>query len=289
MRLEELEYHAPASLAEASVLLKRLGAQARIVAGGTDVLADMKMERLSASHLVSLADIEELKRIEPKKDGLWIGAMVTPNRLKDSETVLEACTGLADAAASMAGTQIRNLATIGGNICGAVPSADLIPSLLTMEAQVLLATHDGERYLPLREFLVDYRKTAIRPAEILAAVFIPALPEGTGTAYVKFQLRGASALAVVGAAARLTLKGGTIEKALVAVGAAAPTSILIDEAEAFLREKKPLEEHFARAGEMASKGVKPITDLRGSEAYRRDLARALTVRALKKAHERIRS
>lgn len=289
MRIEDLEFHSPSSLAEASVLLNALGGDARVIAGGTDVLADLKQGLISAANLVSLGKIDELKTIEMKNDGLWIGALVTPNQIADSEVLHEIFPGLSDAGASMAGMQIRNLATIGGNICSAVPSADLPPSLLTVEAEALLASHDMERSVSLSEFFVGPRKTVIRSSEILAAIHVPLLPEGTGTAYKKFQLRGASALAVVGAAARITLKGNKIDKALVAIGASAPTPILIDEAADFLAGKEPSEENFRKAGALAEKGVKPITDLRGSDGYRRDLAKVLTVRALQSAFQRIKT
>jgi carbon-monoxide dehydrogenase medium subunit len=287
MRIEELEFHAPASLAEVSVLLKELGGDAKVMAGGTDVLADLKQGLITTRHLVSLCHVEELKRIQLKKDGLWIGALVTPNQVAEDELINRMLTGLADAGASMAGMQIRNLATLGGNLCSAVPSADLPPSLLTADAELLLAVHDGERRIPLKSFFLAPRKTAIRDGEVLAAVFVPTLPPATGTAYRKFQLRGASALAVVGVAARLTLVKGTIENARIAISASAPTPLLVEEAGAFLEGKEPLEEHFIQAGALARKGVSPITDLRGSDEYRRDLAGVLTVRALKTALGRI--
>ncbi|MBU0755509.1 MAG: FAD binding domain-containing protein [Planctomycetes bacterium] len=286
MRIKELEYHAPESLAQASVLLNSLGSDVRVIAGGTDVLADLKLGLITTGNLVSLASIDELKKIEMKKDGLWIGAMTTPNRIAASEIIQDAFTALADAGASMAGNQIRNLATLGGNICNAVPSADLPPSLLAAEAELLLATHNGERRLPVADFFLGPRKTAIRVGEILAAVFVPAMPKGTGTAYKKFQLRGASALAVVGAAARLTIKGGRIEKARIAIGAAAPTPMLCKEAGRSLEGKAPTDKNFEEAGRLAAKEVKPISDLRGSEEYRRDLTGVMTVRALKSALER---
>ncbi|MHC4942258.1 MAG: FAD binding domain-containing protein [Planctomycetota bacterium] len=286
MRIEELEYHTPRSLAEASALLDKLGEDARVIAGGTDVLADLKQGLITAGHLVSLAGIDELKRIEQKPNGLWIGSLAKPNQLAESEILHSTFAGLAEAGASMAGMQIRNLATIGGNLCSAVPSADLPPSLLTVEAELVLASHQGERTLAMKDFFLGVRKTAVEPGEILSAIHVPPLPAGTGTAYNKFALRGASALAVVGVAARITIKGGKIDKARIAIGAAAPTPMLIEEAGNHLKGKAPTEEHFQEAAGIAEKEVKPITDLRGSAEYRRDLARVLTVRALKSALER---
>lgn len=288
MRIEELEYHAPRSLPEACRLIHHLGNDAMILAGGTDLLADLKQGLITARHLISLRNVEGLKKIEQGGEGLWIGSLVTPNQLANSDTIRSEIPALSDAGASMAGVQVRNLATLGGNLCSAVPSADLPPSLLTMEAAVRLTSHEGERDLPLRDFFLGPRRTALDRTEILAAVLVPALPEKTGTAYEKFQLRDASALAVVGVAARISLEQDRISMARVAVGAAAPTPILIDQAGDFLAGKEPTGENFSRAAEFSFQGVDPITDLRGSESYRRELARVLTVRALKRALQRVR-
>lgn len=287
MRIENLEYHSPSSLKEACGLLDTLGSNARILAGGTDVLADLKQGTLTADHLVSLANIKELKVIKAEKTSLWIGALVTPNELANSSQVKELFTGLSDAGASMAGMQIRNLATIGGNLSSAVPSADLPPSLLTVQAELELVSAKGKRIVPIKNFFKGPRETDLKPGEILSGIRIPSLPEGTGTAYEKFQLRDASALAVVGVAARLTVKDNKILIAHIAVGAAAPTPLLIEEACTLLQGKEPSEEIFSKAGELVHQNVQPISDLRGSEEYRRDLAGVLTKRALNKANSRI--
>jgi carbon-monoxide dehydrogenase medium subunit len=289
MRIEELEYLDPETLDEACDHLDRLGGKARVLAGGTDVLADLKQGNLTAQYLISLSRIAELHKIASRKGSLWIGPMVTPNELADSAKVRKVCPALADAGASMAGVQIRNLASLGGNLCSAVPSADLPPSLMTVEAELLLASKAGQRQVPIREFFLAPRKTALRKDEILAGIMIPALPPGTGSAYEKYQLRAASALAVLGCAARLTVHKGKITKALVCVGAAAPIPLLIEKAGAFLKGKAPSKKNFDQAGLLAEKGVKPITDHRGSETFRRDLARVLTTRSLERAFERIQS
>lgn len=289
MRIEDLEFHSPETLEEALNLAGSLGPDAKIIAGGTDLLADLKQDLLVAKHLISLNGIEDLKTIEARNDGIWIGAATCPNRLAESEVLHSSFPGLSDAAASMAGVQIRNLGTIGGNICSAVPSADLPPSLLTVDAELHLASNGHKRVLPLKEFFSGPRTTVIKDSEILEGILVPKLPENTGTAYFKFQLREASALAVTGAAARLTLKDNRIEKACVAISAAAPTPLIVQEAGEFLQGKDPSQENFEKAGDMAYEGVKPITDLRGSAEYRRELAKVLTVRALKKSLERIQS
>ncbi len=286
MHIKEFEYHSPASLAEACRLLNSGGPGAKIIAGGTDILLDLKKGSLSAGSLISLAGLSGLRKIEKKGSALRLGPLVTPNMLAGSAVVRKIFPGLSEAAGSMAANQIRGLATLGGNLCSAVPSADLPPSLLTVEAELLLTARSGHRRLALRDFFLGPRKTALRRAEILTCIVIPALPRGTGTAYEKFQARDASALAIVGAAARLTVKDNKIVKALVAIGACASTPLLIAAAGKFLTGKEPSEQNFTRAGELAAQGIKPISDIRGSEQYRRDICRVLTIRVLKRAFER---
>jgi carbon-monoxide dehydrogenase medium subunit len=290
MRIEDLEYHAPKTLAQANELLSSLGRDARVIAGGTDVLADLKQGLITTGSLVSLASIQELKAIKFDDHGLWIGAMVTPNQLAASEEIQAGLQALAEAGASMAGTQIRNLATLGGNCCSAVPSADLPPSLVAAGAEFILTSYGGERRVPADQFFVGPRKTQLKPGEIMSAVYLPRFPADTGTTYIKFQLRGASALAVVGVAARLTIEPAQPDKiatARIAIGAAAPKPILVEQASRFLEGKAPTDAHFEEAGALAADEVKPITDLRGSEQYRRSLSRVLTVRVLKRALERL--
>ena len=289
MRLEDFQYHAPGTLAEATHLLSVLEGTARVVAGGTDLLADMKQGRLGAAHVVSIAEIAELQGIEDGDEALRIGPLVTPNRIAGSDAVRNRIGGLADAASVMAGYQVRNLATIGGNIASAVPSGDLPPALLVAEAVVELTSHDGSRIVPLVGFFLGPRKTDLGPDEILSAIIVPHLPACSGTAYEKFQLRDASALAVVGVAARLTLTAGLISTARLAVGAAAPTPVLIPEVAELLEGKPPGEEVFAEAAGTAADEVKPISDLRGSAEYRRDLVRVLARRALTRAEGRCRN
>ncbi|MDO8804620.1 MAG: xanthine dehydrogenase family protein subunit M [Elusimicrobiota bacterium] len=283
MHIKELEYHTPVSLAEACALLSSGGPGAKIFAGGTDILPDLKRNRINAGSLISLAALDGLKKIEKRGAALWIGPLVSPDTLDRSALVREIFPGLSEAAASMAANQVRGMATTGGNLCSAVPSADLPPSLLTAEAELVLTSSAGERRLALKDFFLGPRKTALRQDEILTGILIPEFPRGTGTAYDKFQARDASALAIAGAAARLTVKDNKIVKALVAIGACAPTPLLLAAAGEFLTGKEPTEQNFARAGELAAQGVKPISDIRGSEQYRRDICRVLTIRVLRRA------
>jgi carbon-monoxide dehydrogenase medium subunit len=219
-------------------------------------------------------------------DGLRIGALVTPNRLADSDDVRAVIPALADAASVMGGYQIRNLATIGGNLASAVPSADLPPSLLVSGASVQLASEGNRRGGAVDAFITGPRQTMIRSGEIVVSVFVPAPAPRTGSAYEKFMLRDASALAVVGVAALVTLGEAGIETARIAVGAAAPEPFLATEAAWSLEGGPPDTERIEEAARLASEAAKPITDLRGSAEYRKELVRVLTKRAVARAIER---
>lgn len=286
MHLENLEYLAPESLKEAQEMLRDAGEGAMVIAGGTNLLVDMKTGLVKANKLISLSKLEELKKIRKKGDGIWIGALVTPSKLLESKLLKQRLPALFDAGTNMAGVQVRNIATVGGNLCAAVPCADFAPPLLTMGAEVELTTADGKRMLPLNKFFRGPRITTIGKDEILTGIYIPAMPPHTGTAYEKFKLRGASAIAVVSSAARLTLEGDKIVEAKVAVGSAAPTPILIKKTGEFLTGKKFTKANVKEAGAFAAMKVRPITDVRGSKEYRRDLAAVLTERALERAYER---
>ncbi|MFH2003107.1 MAG: xanthine dehydrogenase family protein subunit M [Planctomycetota bacterium] len=286
MHLEDLEYYAPVTLREAHELLRDAGDDAMVIAGGTSLLVDLKQGLVKTRKLISLDKLEALKSIRKQDRGVWIGALVTPTRLLESKMLKQQIPGLFDAGTNMAGVQIRNIATLGGNLCGAVPCADFAPPLLSVDAEVVLTSLDGERTVPLSRFFKGPRMTVVRKDEIMTGIFIPELPPHTGTAYEKFKLRGASAIAVVGAAARLTLDGKKIIDVRVAVGAAAPTPILIKKISEFLKGKELTQENLKAAGVFASQKVRPITDVRGSKEYRRDLAGVLTERALQRAFDR---
>ena len=248
MRLDAFQFHTPGTVEEACHLLDLLAGTARVMAGGTDLLADLKQGKFGAEHLISLRAIREMKEIERTGEGLRIGALVTPNRIAASEEVRAVIPALADAASVMGGYQIRNLATIGGNLASAVPSADLPPSLLVAGATVQLASEGGRRGRAVDAFITGPRRTVLRSGELLVSVFVPAPAPRTGSAYEKFMLRDASALAVVGVAALVTLGDAGIETARIAVGAAAPEPFLATEA-AFALEGGPPDE--ARIGEAA--------------------------------------
>jgi carbon-monoxide dehydrogenase medium subunit len=281
--LPDIDYYAPESISEACELLARLGSGAKVIAGGTDVLSKMKQEMLVTQAFVSLKNIRQLGNIEfVEGRGVVIGAKATHNDLVDSPILQGKYPAICETAHSMANLQVRNRGTIGGNIVNAVPSADLPPILIALGATVTLVGTAGERTLLLEDFFVGPGQTVIGPDEILIEIVVPN-QSVTGSSYLKFGLRHSGALAVVGVAAAVTLQNGIIEDARIVLGAVAPVPMRAREAEDVLTGRMASEELLEEAGKRASRECRPISDIRGSEEYRRDMVKVFTKRALRKA------
>ena len=288
-RLPKFEYHAPASLSEALDYLSRYSGKAKVLAGGTDLLVSMKKREVLPEHLINLKGIQELKHIRyDKKRGLEIGGLVTLREIERSTIVKEKYGALWDAANVMAAPQIRSLATIGGNLCSAVPSADTAPPLVALGATVTLAGKNGERTLLVEDFFAGPEASVLNPVEILSRVFIPSPPENSGGAYLKLMRRNAMDLALVGVAACLKLDGGkrVCQEARIALGAVAPTPMRALRAEEVLVNKEPDEQLAMEAGKIAAQEARPISDVRASKEYRTEMLRVLTKRAVMEALNR---
>jgi len=288
MEIADFIYHRPSAIGEVCTLLHELGDAAHVLAGGTEALVDLKRHTFATRHLVSLRDLPELREIRVDDAGLHVGAMATQASLVRSPVVRRTYRVLAEAAATMAALQVRNRGTIGGNFCSAVPSADLPPSCIAGGAGVRLVGLSGERTVPAEEFFKGPRRTVKARDELLVEIVVPtaAWAAGTGARYEKFGLRGASALAVVGAAAWVRLEQGTIRECRIALGATHPTPLLATAASAVTVGRTPAPDLFREAGEIAAGECAPIDDLRGSAEYRRELVRVLTARALGEACRR---
>jgi carbon-monoxide dehydrogenase medium subunit len=282
MILSEIRFNSPQNLAEALKLLGELK-EARIVAGGTDLYVDIKQGLIEAGNIISLHKIEDLKKIEKKDKKIRIGAMVTAQEIISNSIIAQYIPSLASAARSMASYQIRSMATIGGNISSAVPSADLPPVLITAEATVELRCSGSSREVSLSEFFRGPRETICKTEELLTFIFIPFLPPNTGISYQKFALREANALAVASVASRLTLKDGIIDRAVIVLGAVAPTPVKALKTSEFLSGKEPSQGLFEDASLIAKEEGKPISDIRGSIWYRKELIPILIRRALTEA------
>jgi carbon-monoxide dehydrogenase medium subunit len=281
MYVPDFEYFAPKSVQEACTLLNQLGSKAKVLCGGTDLMVKMKHGLLAPEALVSLKELSELKGIRYiEGQGVFIGARATHNDLMSSPVLNEKYMSVSEAAHQMASNQIRIMGTVGGNIVNAVPSADVPPILIALKATITLAGPQGERTLPLEDFFTGPGKSVLAQDEIVTNVFIPD-QTATGSNYLKFGLRDSGALAVVGVASAVTMEGPFIKEARVALGAVAPVPLRAKRTEELLTGKEYSDELLEEAGVIASQECSPISDIRGSVEYRRDMVRVFTIRSLK--------
>jgi CO/xanthine dehydrogenase FAD-binding subunit len=288
--LRAFEYHAPANLDEAISLLQQYGESARPLAGGTDLVVQMKESATKfplPSHIVSLLRVPELRGIEfTESQGLRIGAGATMADVADSPVIRDRYSAIAEGAALVGSHQTMNMASVGGNLCNAAPSAEIAPPLLAFEAEAVIVGPNGRRSLPLGEFFLGPGKTVLEPDELLAEVRVPVPPSGTGSAYIRHTPRKQMDIAVVGVGVVLTLAGERIERARVALAAVAPTAVRAQKAEAALEGQVASNETLARAAYAAAGECSPITDVRGSAEFRRHIVRVTTERMLRLAAER---
>jgi CO/xanthine dehydrogenase FAD-binding subunit len=286
MLLPRFEYDEPKSLEEACELMASFGAKAKVLAGGTDLLVNMKKKILAPAHVVSLGRVEPLKTLEASNGSIRIGALMTA---AEAQGVKKSLSALARGASSLGSPLIRNLATIGGNLASARPAADFPPPLMAYGAEVLLRKKGGERKVPLDAFFKGPGMTVVEPDEILAEIVVPKPPSGSGAGYMKLGVRKTLEISIVNVAAFLSLDaGGVIRTARVVLGAVAPTPIRAPSAETVLVGQKPSLGVFAKAGDAAAGDSRPIDDFRGSAEYRREMVKVLTRRALQVAWDEAR-
>jgi len=260
---------------------------ARILAGGTDLLVDLKSGRASVTSLISIKKIDSLKQISLDNGDLHIGSLTTITALNDSPMVHERFPSLIDAASRMAAPQVRNAATVGGNVVSAVPCADLPPILMALDASVVTKSSDDERTIPLTSFFQHVRQTALSPGEIVTSIIVPAPRPRSGAAYKRFSLRDGNSISVAGVAVNMQLNvSGEIESARVALGAVSPTPMLVEGAGSLLVGQKLDEKIGAEVASKAIAACRPISDVRGSADFRREIVGVLTKRALDAAWAR---
>ena len=286
MSLLDIVLHEPRSVEETLRLLGELE-DVRLVAGGTDLLVDIKQGLIKAKNLISLQCVQSLMGIRKEGGMICVGAMVTPKEILAENLIHTHFPALSDAARSMAAEQIRSLATIGGNIASAVPSADMPPPLIAAGASIILDCGTS-RKIELERFFTGARETACGAGEVLVSVQIPIPPPGTGSSYQKLALREATALAVVGVASQITLEDDRIKNASIVLGAVAPTPVCALQASELLCGQIPSETVFEESASLAIQAAKPISDIRGSSWYRERLIPILTRRSLDLAVARAR-
>ncbi len=286
--MEAFEYVAPRSLEEAYRALAN-GKQTAVLAGGTDIIVQLREGRKRADQVVDVKRIPELVGLKWLGDGgLEIGAATPCAEIYEDAEVVRRLPGLIDAAALIGGIQIQSRASLGGTLCNASPAADSAPALIALGARLVIGSGSGNRELPVEEFFLGPGRNALQPGELRVKVIVPPQPARSGAFFLRFIPRNEMDIAVVSAGARIQMgESGKIEGARVALGAVAATPLLVEGAAQALIGQEPGEAAFAGAGDEAGKAARPITDMRGSIAQRRHLAKVLTMRALAGAWGRI--
>jgi carbon-monoxide dehydrogenase medium subunit len=280
------DYHAPASLAEATALLARLGPDAKLLSGGQSLIPMMKLRLATPRHVVDINRIPGLAYVRETDGVLAIGALARESDLEASDAVRTRYPILADTCRVVADPLVRNLATICGNLAHGDPANDHPATMLVLGAELVAVGPRGERRLPVASFFTGLFATALRPDEILTEIRIPAPPPRSGGAYLKLE-RKVGDFATAAVAAQVTLAAdGTCSRAAIGLTNVGPTAILARRAAAHLQGKRPDDASVREAGRLAAEEADPSEDLRGPVAYKRDLVRVLTARALRRAAER---
>ena len=286
--MEAFDYVAPRSLADAFAHLTN-GRSSLMLAGGTDVIVQLREGRRHCDQLIDIKHIPELMALRFAEDGtLEIGAAKPLAEIYEDPEVARRLPGLVDAAGLIGGIQVQSRASLGGNLCNASPAADASPALMVLGARLVIGSATGTREVPVEEFFLGPGKNALQPGELLVQVKIPAQPANSNAHYLRFIPRNEMDIAVASAGVRFALNGaGRIESARVAIGAVAATPLMVPAAADALNGTLPTEETFAAAGEASAALATPINDMRGSIAQRHQLVRVLTIRALRGALTRI--
>ena len=279
------EYRTPKSLKEVQADLKQFGTDAKLIAGGTALVIMMKQRLVRPSCLISLRQVRGLNAIAVKDGGLGIGGLVTHREVETSSLVRRRMPLLAETYRHVATIRVRNVATVGGGIAHADPNQDPPPTLIALGATVKVSSAHGSRLIPLEEFFTDYYETVLKPEEIITEVLVPRVPPNSGVAFLKFLPRTADDYATVSAAAVVTLDRSkkTFADVSIALGSVGATPVRAKEAEAVLRGQPVKTEAIREAAEKAKQAVDPISDFRGSAAYKREMAGVFVRRALEKA------
>lgn len=285
--MNAFEYRAPKTLDEALAVLREQGENARVIAGGTALVTMMRQHLVRPGCLVSLRDVEGLDRIETTNGALRLGALVTHREAEVSPLVQERLPVLAETFRRVATIRIRHMATVGGALAHADPNQDPPVTLMALGASVDIRSAGGRRELPLEEFFRDYYESALEGGELVTAVTVPVLAARSGATYVKFLPRTADDYATVAVAATVTLEadGERCREARIALGSVGVTPLRARAAEALLSGERISESLLQAVGETVKGAVDPLSDHRGSAAYKREMTAVMVSRALRPAWE----
>lgn len=278
------DYLEPATIEEAVSLLSKYDGKAKVIAGGTDLVTQIRNKAIKPEYVVDIEGIPGLEHIKcDTKQGLSIGALTTIRALELSNELRQNYPVISQAAGQLGSMAIRNIATVGGNVCNAAPSAETAPSLIGLQAKAKIVGPSGERTVSLEDFFTGPGETVLKRGELLVEIQIPAPSPKTKGVYLKHAIRGSIDLAIVGVAAVMTMEGELCRDARIVLGAVAPTPMRAKEAEKILIGKKIDDALIGKAAEAASAKSRPITDVRASAEYRRKMVKVFTKRAVMEA------
>ncbi|MBI4234179.1 MAG: xanthine dehydrogenase family protein subunit M [Chloroflexi bacterium] len=285
--MHDFTFHTPRSLDEAFAMLEQYGEDARLIAGGTALVLLMKQRLAQPAHLVNLLGIPVLGRLEVTDGSLRAGATCSQRALEVSPAAQQGWPLLAETYRQVASVRIRNMATVGGGLAHADPNQDPPPSLIALGATVRVVSQKGERTLPVEALYKGYFETALETGEVVTEVVVPPAPSRSGGAFIKFLPRSADDYATISAAALLHLDSeGICREARIALGSAGPVPIRARRAEAALRGQRLTPALLREAAALVKEEVDPVEDVRGSAAYKRDMAAVIAQRALERALQR---
>jgi CO/xanthine dehydrogenase FAD-binding subunit len=285
--VKPFNYFEPETIGEATELLSTFGEKARILAGGIDLIPRMRKGEIETEYVVNLQKIPNLEQIAAHEDrGITFGAMARLRSIGVSKTIQSKYPILFEAVHQITSVQTKHMGTAVGNVCVGTPASDVATSLFALGAQLKITGPKGERTEAIERFYVDYRLTSLKQGEMVTEVFLPNPPRGTGTAFLNL-VRTRADIAKISVAASIVVQNGICREARVAIGAAAPTVFRAVKAEALLIGQKITAEVINEASETASGETRPITDLRSTAEYRREMAKVLVRRVLEKAFESV--
>ena len=284
-----IDYERPSTVEETLEILSKHGDKARMLAGGTDILVQLRGGRWATDVLVDGKGIKELNELSfDKQKGLIVGAAVPCYKIYGDKEIAAAYPGLIDSAAMIGGIQIQGRATFGGNLCNAAPSADAIPAMVAHHGVATVAGPKGRRDVKVEDFCTAPGKSVLAEDELVVNIKFPAPPEGFGANYIRFIPRNEMDIAVAGAGVSVELADGKVKDARVTLAAVAPTPLFVEAAGEALKGKTPDAAAIQIAAEIAGKTAKPISDMRGTAEFRTHLCEVLTRRALETAVNRAR-
>ena len=278
--MKPFDYYEPTSIEEACSLFTELGSATSFLAGGTDLVVRMKRGICEPAGVINLKTIPGFNKITLEGEHIRIGALTCLADLATSPLIRAKLPALALGADSVGTPQIRNLATLGGNLCNASPCADTAPALLVSEASLQISGQKGTRQEPIASFFLAPGKTTLSAGEIVTAIIVPVPSLLTVQTFIKLGPRKSGDISVVNTAVSLSFDGGRCARARIALGSVAPTPLRARETEAWIEGQEASSIDAAEAGRRAAEEVRPISDLRGSQEYRKEMVSVLTERAL---------